>query len=175
MKRSPSRRRRALGWLAALVLTVLIGLALRTWVGQTVRVAGTSMEPTLRDGEIVWATKFDYLSRAPERGDVVLCTFPGREGSYIKRVVGLPGETVRIAAGLTYVNGQPLPEPYAAPATEDFEATLGGDEYLVLGDNRPVSYDSREEDIGSLASSAFLGRIRCVVWPLDRFGVGIRK
>ena len=173
-KRRPWRC--ALGWALALALTVLVALALRRWALLPVRVVGASMEPTLLSGECVLATRFDYLREAPERGDVVLCALPGREGQYIKRVIGLPGETVRIVSGQTYIDGQPLAEAYATPADADFEAALGADEYLVLGDNRPASYDSREEDIGSLASSDFLGRVRCVVWPPDRFGSdGLRK
>ena len=89
-------------------------------------------------------------------------------------MIGLPGETIEIAAGETLIDGVPLCESYAAAAAEDFPArTLGPDEYFVLGDNRAVSYDSREEDIGSLASGDFLGRVRCILWPLDRLFAGI--
>ena len=168
--------RAALGWAAALAMTLLVALALRRWAVLPVRVVGASMEPTLMSGECVLVTRFDYLGAAPERGDVVLCALPGRDGQYIKRVIGLPGETVRIVSGQTYIDGHPLAEDYATPADADFEAELGENEYLVLGDNRPASYDSREEDIGSLASSDFLGRVRCVIWPPDRLGGdGLRK
>ena len=171
-KSSKSRLRGLLGWLAAVLLALALGLALRTWGAQAVRVAGTSMEPTLRDGELVLATRFDYLNADPARGDVVLCRLPGRAGSYVKRVIGLPGETVQIRAGATYIDGVLLEEPYAAPADKDFATALGADEYLVMGDNRPDSYDSREEDIGSLASGDFLGRVRLIIWPPERFGTG---
>ena len=174
MKRA--RRRRAAGdWIAALALTLLLGLGLRAWVVQAVRVAGSSMEPALQSGDIVLVTKYDYLDAAPARGDIVLCAFPGRTDGYVKRVVGLPGETVRLIDGQTYIDGAPLDEPYAAPADKDYETTLGPDQYLVLGDNRPASYDSREADIGSLRSDAFLGRVRCVIWPPTRFGAGTEK
>ena len=174
---SRRRRRGWLGWLIALGLTCLLALGLRAFAAQTVLVAGVSMEPTLRSGDCVLVTRFDYRKSAPARGDVVLCRLPNRAGGYIKRVVGLPGETVRIVSGQTYVDGQLLEEPWATPADEDYEISLGEDQYLVLGDNRPVSYDSREEDIGSLASGDFLGRVRCVVWPLGRLGrsEGLRK
>lgn len=181
MKRAARRRRnrlrRALGWLAALLLAVALGLAVRAWGIQAVRVVGASMAPTLESGEIVLVTKFDYLFAPPSRGDVVLCALPGREGSYIKRVIGLPGETVQIAGDQTWIDGAPLAEPYAAAAAEDFAAALGPDEYLVLGDNRPDSYDSRKEEIGSLASADFRGRVRCVLWPLGRLfdGADLRK
>ena len=177
MKRfaSTGRKRRLralLGWAVALAATLLVALALRRWVAQPLRIAGTSMEPALHGGDVVLATKFDYLRAAPARGDIVLCRLPGRAGEYVKRVVGLPGETIAIADGQTYIDGRPLAEAYASPAAEDFETTLGADEYFVMGDNRPQSYDSREEDIGSLASGDFLGRVRCVIWPLSGIFAG---
>ena len=174
-----SRRRRArgrakswIGWAVALALTALLALAIRSRVALPVRVVGASMEPTLQSGDCVLVTRWDYLNAAPARGDVALCRFPDRAGSYIKRVIGLPGETIRLENGQTFVNGQLLEEPFATPADADFETTLGADQYLVLGDNRPASYDSREEDIGSLASGDFLGRVRLIIWPPERFGTG---
>lgn len=173
MRRRKRRLRSLIGWAAVIALALALGLAARTWLGCPVRVAGSSMEPTLRDGELVFVTKFDYLRSAPARGDVTLCSLPGRAGEYVKRVIGLPGETVRIVSGQVYIDGTPLEEPYAAPAEEDFARTLGEGEYLVMGDNRPASYDSREEDIGSLASGDFRGRVRCVLWPLERLFAGV--
>lgn len=161
-------------WAAAFAVVIVLAAAVRTFAVQTVRIAGTSMEGTLMSGDVVLVTKFDYLSDAPERGHVVLCNLPGRSEHYVKRVIGLPGETVEIAAGQVLINGVPLNEPYAAISEEDYPArTLGADEFFVLGDNRAVSYDSREEDIGSLASGDFLGRVRCILRPLDRLFRGV--
>ena len=162
-----------MGWLAVIALALGLGLAARSWLICPVRVVGTSMEPTLRDGELVLVTKFDYLRAKPARGDVVLCRLPGRAGEYVKRVIGLPGETVRIASGQVYIDGAPLEEPYAAPAERDYARAPGEDEYLVMGDNRPASYDSREDDVGSLNSGDFLGRARRVLWPRERFFAGV--
>lgn len=173
-RRRKSAARSLISWALAIALTFGLAFAVRTWLVQPVRIAGTSMEGTLMSGDVVLATKFDYLSDAPERGDVVLCRLPGREAEYVKRVIGLPGETIGIADGQVLIDGVPLSEPYAAAAAEDYPArTLGADEYFVLGDNRAVSYDSREEDIGSLASGDFLGRVRCILWPFDRLFAGI--
>ena len=169
-----NRLRSLLSWAIAIAVTLGVALAVRTWVVQPVRIAGTSMEKTLMSGDVVLATKFDYLSDVPERGHVVLCRLPGRSEQYVKRVIGLPGETVEIAAGQVLIDGIPLNEPYAALSGEDYPArTLGADEFFVLGDNRAVSYDSREEDIGSLASGDFLGRVRCILRPTDRLFRGV--
>jgi len=169
-----NRLKSLLSWALALAVTLGIALAVRTWGVQPVRIAGTSMEGTLMSGDLALVTKFDYLNDAPERGDVVLCRLPGREAEYVKRVIGLPGETIEIAGGQVLSNGAALHEPSAVAAGEDYPArTLSADDYFVLGDNRAVSYDSREEDIGSLASGDFLGRVRCILWPLDRLFAGI--
>ena len=161
--------KRVLRVLAALLLVALICLLLRTYVFHTARVEGSSMENTLCGGDIVLITRFDYLfGRTPERGDIVECRFPDRSGVYIKRVVGLPGDEVVYRDGRGYINGELISEPYATGPFEDYTARLGEDEYLVLGDNRGVSYDSRAEEIGFLSADCFLGRVRCVLWPFRR-------
>lgn len=155
----------------ALVAAVAIGLCLRQWVIAAVRVAGTSMQDTLRGGDVALVTRFDYAhGRAPERGDVVVCRFPDRGGTYIKRVVGLPGETVTFTSGALCVNGEAVDEPYVSSPTDDFRAELGENEYLVLGDNRAESYDSRMPDMGPVGAEAFIGRVRCVIWPPAHIG-----
>ena len=85
-------------------------------------------------------------------------------------MVGLPGEVIRFTAGTLTVNGQPVEEPYVSTPTEDYELRLGEGEYLVLGDNRAESYDSRMADMGPLGADAFLGRVRCILWPPGRIG-----
>lgn len=127
------------------------------------------MADSLRGGEIAFVTRFDYLfGRAPKRGDVVECSFPGRGGVYVKRVIGLPGERVEIRDGRTWIDGEPLSEPYATGPSEDYSAALGPDEYLVLGDNRAESYDSRAPEMGFIRGENMLGRVRFVLWPLRK-------
>ena len=146
-------------------------LCMHLFVFHTVRVEGTSMVDTLRSGDIVLVTRFDYRgSRQPERGDVVECSFPGRSGTYIKRVIGLPGDRVEIIDSRTYVNGIPLSEPYATGPSEDYTAVLGEDQYLVLGDNRGVSIDSRSNAIGTVSEEQLIGNAVFRVWPLSSFG-----
>ena len=150
---------------------VALGLCLRRWVVGTVRVAGASMRQTLMADDVALITRFDYRpDRKPRRGDVVQCTFPGRSDTYIKRVIGLPGEAIRFSGGALTVNGVPVEEPYVSTPTEDYEIRLGEGEYLVLGDNRAESYDSRMPDMGPVSADAFLGRVRCILWPPGRLG-----
>ena len=158
--------------LAILLAVVLaVGLGLKRWVAGTVRVAGTSMQDTLRAADVALVTRFDYSrGQGPRRGVVVQCLFPGRSDTYIKRVVGLPGESIRFADGVLTVDGQPFEEPYVSTPTEDYAVVLGDGEYLVLGDNRANSYDGRMADMGLIARDAFLGRVRWVIWPPAHIG-----
>lgn len=176
MRKRPVRRRkrtsrlnrrfpwRGCAWIVAFALVCVL---LRLFVFHLVRVEGSSMLDTLSGGDIVLATRFDYrFGGTPRRGDIVECRLPERVDAYIKRVVGLPGEMVEIVGGKTYIDGAPLDEPYVFSAQEDYRILLGEDEYLVLGDNRAESYDSRAEDIGPIGAEDLLGRVRLRIWPL---------
>ena len=144
----------------------IVCLCIHLFVFHTVRVEGTSMVDTLRSGDIVLVTRFDYRgNRPPQRGTIVECSFPNRNGTYIKRVIGLPGDRIEIINSRTYVNGEAFSEPYATGPSEDYSTQLGTDEYLVLGDNRAQSYDSRAEDMGFISNDNLLGRVRLVLWP----------
>lgn len=124
------------------------------------------MEATLKSGEAVFVTKFDYLfSAIPERGDIVECRFEGRDGVYIKRIVGLPGETIEIEGGRLYIDGVALSEPYVSSPNADYNIRLAEDQYLALGDNRAESYDSRSEDMGFLSKDDIIGKVRFVIYP----------
>ena len=158
--------------LAALILLVAfgMGLVLRRYVIGTVRVSGVSMQDTLKSGDLALVTRLKYAYGGPERGDVVECRFPGRDDTYIKRIIGLPGDEVAFAGGRLTVNGSPVEEPYLSTPTEDYAITLGADEYLALGDNRADSYDSRMADMGPIGRADILGRVRWILLPLNRFG-----
>ncbi len=152
-----------------LALFALFCLAIEHYIVHAVQVNGSSMVDTLRDGDIVLVTRLDYrLGKKPSRGEIVECSFPGRSGTYIKRVIGLPGEQVEIRDSRLYIDGVVLSEPYATGSSEDYQVQLGVDEYLVLGDNRSESYDSRASDMGLLHSENFLGRVRMILWPLRK-------
>ena len=155
---------RSVIWIAVFALICVL---LRLFVFHLVRIQGSSMEDTLCSGEIALVTSFDYRFGAkPARGDVVECRFPGRVDTYVKRVIGLPGETVEIRDGRTYIDGAAVSEPYVFSIAEDYSVSLGENEYLVLGDNRCESYDSRAADMGPIGKEDILGRVRLCVWPL---------
>ena len=160
--------------LIVLVATFLVV----TYVGQRTKVIGSSMSPTLTDGDNLIVDKISYRFHDPERFDIVV--FPvvrdGKEEYYIKRVIGLPGETVQIIDGYVYINGEKLDENYGAEVMNDAgraaePITLGDDEYFVLGDNRNRSDDSRYENVENLKREKIVGRAWVRIWPLDRICV----
>lgn len=157
--------------LLALCLAVIAALLLRRYVLCLTRIQGRSMMPTLKSGQWAFVTRFDYRLGRPKRGDIVICFFPGRmmkrfpflRQMMVKRVVGLPGETISFAEGTVLIDGQPLAEPYLDPLrTRRHQTrgpvTLGDDEYFVLGDNRDGSHDSRS--VGPLHRRMIVGQVR---------------
>ena len=162
---------RALGVVLLFVLFAAAGLCARTWGFGLARISGTSMNNTLRDGDVVLVTRFDYRDgRHPAFGDVAECRFPGREDTYVKRVMGLPGDDIAFSQGFLTRNGEGVTEPYVSSVTDDYHIRLAEDQYLLLGDNRAESYDSRMTEIGPIGRDAFVGKVRCIVWPLSRAG-----
>ena len=161
------RLRRALAVVLALAVAAGAGLLLRRFAFGTLRVAGASMRDTLQGGDLALVTRF---GGEPRRGDVVECRFDGRGDTYVKRIVGLPGEAIAFVGGQLTVDGAPVAEPYVSSPTGDYAVALGADEYLALGDNRAQSYDSRMDDMGPVHAEDILGRVRWILLPLDRFG-----
>lgn len=156
-------------WLTALAVVIILGFAVRTFVIVPVTISGQSMADTYNDGDVVLVTRFDYMFGKPERGDVVLCEVDGRDGMYVKRVVGLPGDYVEITNGMLTINGEALHETYVTyPSSETMSVQLNQDQYMVLGDNRADSYDSREPEIGMLSGDDFAGKVRMCIWPLGK-------
>ncbi len=163
--------KRLLALVLCVILFIGIGLTVRTWGVSLVRISGKSMNDTLMTGDVVLVTRFDYVGTAnPDRMDVVQCRFDGRRDTYVKRVIGLPGERIVYEDSMLEVNGQPVSEPYVNGNTDDFYVQLGGNEYFVMGDNRSESHDSRAADMGPIGGEDFLGRVRWILWPIDRFG-----
>lgn len=167
--------KRTISWCAWILGALVVGFLVREHVLGTSRVIGSSMEPTLYSLDVVLISKFDYWLSGPERGDVTLCKLPGREQTYLKRVSAIPGDSYAIRDGVAYLNGQMMDEMYAVGTEfcDDYEITLGEGEYIVLGDNRRESYDSRASDVGVLSREDFIGRARFRVWPIEKFFRGI--
>jgi signal peptidase I len=152
------------------LLTLMIFLVLNTTTGRF-QVRGSSMEPTLHDGQYLIISKLIYWMRSPERGDVIVFEPPGNpDEDYIKRVIGLPGEQVEIRDGIVSINGAPLKEPYIeSPAFYSGTWNLGAGEYFVLGDNRRNSSDSHSW--GVLPHDNVVGKAWLCYWPPEEWGM----
>lgn len=169
----------AVDWLIELFVSLMLALFLRLAVVNLARIRGSSMLPTLRNGEWALVWRLGYRFHPPKRQDVVICHYPGRRmkhckripQAFVKRVIGLPGDTIEFAEGRVHVSGVPLDEPYLAPENCRFlrdrpAFTLGADEYFVMGDNRDHSNDSRS--VGCIRRRAIRGRVVCTLWPVVR-------
>ena len=168
------------GTLLYLLVIVLLTWVIVTFVGQRTKVDGHSMEPTLSDGDNLIVDKLSYRFRDPERYDIILFPGPeefGQHPYYIKRIIGMPGETVQIKDGKVYINDKELKSDVYGitdyidyPGIAEEPITLGDDEYFCLGDNRPVSQDSRYEEVGPVKRSIIVGKVWIRIWPLNKFG-----
>ncbi|MGE5570414.1 MAG: signal peptidase I [Rhodospirillales bacterium] len=176
---SPRRRssvfRTAFGWARDLMLSVVIAFIVIIFIYQPVKVEGTSMMPSLVDQERIFVNKFIYRLGIDEikRGDTIVFWFPfDQSKSYIKRVIGIPGDTVAIDRGTVILNGKPLREDYVPEEYRDNfsmpEQRVRANEYFVLGDRRNSSNDSRTW--GLVPRECIYGKAVFVYWPLTRIG-----
>ena len=193
-----------LSWVLTILVAVIAALVIRSFVFEPVRVDGSSMDDTLANGEIMFVSKFDYSSTwlclpwqsntekekspkitfggNPQRFDVVICRYPGRgDTNFVKRVVGLPGDTIELKEGYLYVNGEKYDEPYindeyrSGPLNSNRTyyvpkkgdtingETIEQDMYFVMGDHRNNSNDSRS--VGPIYRDMIIGHVRQVVYP----------
>jgi signal peptidase I len=136
-----------------------------------IRVEGSSMEPSLHDGEFVVINRLAYRWANPDRGEIIVFNFPlDPERRFIKRIIGLPGDTVSVHQGIVFVNDIPLEEPYIyAPPEYDGEWIIEEGHYFVLGDNRNNSSDS--QNWGSLGAEEIIGKAVIVYWPITDLGI----
>jgi signal peptidase I len=168
----------ALSWVRDLAFSVLIAVVLIVFIYQPVKVEGTSMTPTLQNDERIFINKFTYRFGLASiaQGDTVVFWYPqDPTKSYIKRVIGVPGDRIRVDGGQVYVNGRLLEEDYVPPINRDNvswkdgeEQTVPNDNYFVLGDHRNSSSDSRTW--GYVPRDKIYGRAVFVYWPLDKMG-----
>ncbi len=149
-----------------------------TYVIQRTIVDGPSMENTLHNGEQLLVEKLSYRFEKLNRFDIIVFYPYGRDAGeyYVKRIIGLPGETIQIIGSDIYINGEVLEEDYGRePITKAGMAadpiTLGEDEYFVMGDNREVSLDSRYEEVGLVSKENIGGRAVLRIWPFNKFGL----
>ena len=177
MEQERSIIRELLGWIVYILIIVGLTYLIVTFVGQRTRVSGSSMETTLSDGDNLIVDKISFRFRDPKRYEIIVFPYQFEDNTfYIKRIIGLPGETVQVKDGKVYINGQQLDEHYGneemlEPGIAREPVTLGEDEYFVLGDNRNHSADSRQENVGVLHRKDLLGRAWIRIWPFSNFGV----
>jgi signal peptidase I len=168
--------------LETLVITALIFFAVNSVTGRF-RIYGASMDNTFRNGQYIIVNRLAYKLGRPERGDVVVFVPPGHpessfwerllgvpgETDFIKRIIGEPGDKVRIEGSRVFINGKPLDEPYIREPMNPAQVqdwTLGPGEYFALGDNRNFSKDSRDSSVGPIEGSRIVGKVLIVYWPL---------
>ena len=197
MKKEPKKKttaREILEWVLTVVAAVMIALPIRAFAFELVRVDGISMDSTLVNGEIMFVSKYDYASTwlsmpwqneqakeeaarittggDPQRFDVVICRYPGRgDTNFVKRVVGLPGDTVELKDGYLYINNEKVDEPYIQ---DEYRKgwlntygpyTVPEGHFFVMGDHRNDSNDSRSQ--GALPRSMIVGHVRSVLYPFS--------
>jgi signal peptidase I len=160
-------------WIRDLIISLAISAFIIVFLYQPVKVEGTSMMPSLEDQERIFVNKFVYRLEPIERGDIVVFRYPRDPSkSYIKRVIGVAGDHIRIDSGQVYVNGQPLDEDYVPPVYADTrsypDTVVPPDSYFVLGDHRSMSNDSR--DFGPVNQSYIYGKAVFGYWPMDKLG-----
>lgn len=150
----------------------MAALVIRAFFVEPIRVDGDSMMPTLIDGEHMVVEKLSYWTRGPARGEIVICFYPGYTESCVKRVIGLPGDTVVVRNGRIYVNGEALDESsyWTGDIIGEMEpVTVGEKEVFVVGDNRNSSKDSRTASVGCIPYNKIVGRVTAVIWPISEF------
>ena len=188
--RLPSPWRTVVDWLVTIAVAVAAVLAIKAWVVNPYRIPSSSMEPTLhcaepgdgcaaRFSDRVLANRFIYHFKEPERGDIVVFETPpeartrcGAGGTFVKRLIGLPGERIAEREGAVYVNGRRLAERYLDGRRDDMtfpERRIPDDHYFVMGDNRGQSCDSRVW--GAVPRDNIIGEVFAVYWPPQRIGI----
>jgi signal peptidase I len=191
--RLPHPWRVAIDWVVTIVGAIAIVLAVKAWVVNPYRIPSSSMEPTLhcarpgndclaRFSDRVLANRFLYHFQEPERGDLIVFRTPpqavarcGAGGTFVKRLIALPGEKWRMEQGVVYVNGKRLREPYLKPSRRGTdtqpEQRVPPDHYVMMGDNRTMSCDSRAW--GPVSRENLIGEVFAVYWPPNRISVAV--
>ena len=165
------------GWTVKLGLVCLFAFVYVWFFGQKVSTVGASMNPVLSNGDAVLVNRIVYNAMRPRRGDVVVFKPGGNKNShyYIKRIIGLPGETVEIIENGIFIDGERIEEEYETSEISDVgiaaeKIELGENEYFVLGDDRENSVDSRSEDVGNVERKDIYGKAWFVVSPIKHIG-----
>ena len=177
-KKTSKKRGAVILWAVEIVVVILLAYVLAVFLGQSRTNIGQSMDVTISGGDKVLLNTLNYDLSDPKRGDVVAFKPGGSKSShsYIKRVIGLPGETIQIKDGMIYINDELYLEQrdypvINSPGMASEPITLGADEYFVLGDNRNHSSDSRVASVGVLTRDMLIGRAWVRIYPFNKIGV----
>lgn len=157
-----------LEWALTIIIPVVAALLIHQYLFTFARVDGTSMLDTLHENNIMGVSRLHYRLNEPQRGEIITCNYPGEGNTlFVKRIIGLPGETIEIREGTVYIDGEPIAEDYLTRRDDQSmdPVTLGDDEIFVMGDNRPVSRDSRA--VGPLTLDEIYGRVLFVAFPFN--------
>lgn len=160
---------------AGYLLIIVAVFVIRIFIFDPVKVDGPSMDNTLTNGDIVIINKIGYKKGEIKRYDIVVAEYDHKR--IIKRVIGLPNEVIEVKENKVYADGKELDNSFASAKTDDFEMSdiglvkIPGDSYLLMGDHRDVSYDSRYEDVGTFKKEKIVGKAVFRVWPLNKIGI----
>lgn len=167
-------------WAVAIIIAIVVIAVIRMFLFVSFSVDGLSMDPTLKDGDRVVVNKFIYDLGEVEQDDVIVFE-SNQDSAYVKRVIGVPGDTVEMVDKTVYLNGEPLQEGYVTHQGESYMdnftlsdfgvegGTIPEGHYLVLGDNRPISRDSR--DFGLITEDSIIGEVQLRFWPLNEIAI----
>ena len=165
-------------WIFKIAIVCSLAFVFVWYFGQKVSTVGDSMKPILYNGDVVLVNRIIYNASRPKRGDIIVFKPKGNENThyYIKRIVGLPGETVEIIENRIYIDGEKLKENYKTTDIDnvgivDEKIKLAGDEYFVLGDDRENSEDSRNADVGNVKREYIYGKAWLTISPKKHFGL----
>ena len=164
-------------WIVEIIAVLVLGVFLAVGFGKTTVMQEGSMDPTLNAGDTLLINRTAYRFSSPKRGDIIVFKLSDdqKASTHIKRIVGLPGETIQIKEGQILIDGEIYQEKQGFPMIQnagmaDRKITLKKDEYFVLGDNRNNSEDSRFVDMGNIKEKNIIGKLWFVISPKDRFG-----
>ena len=170
-----SVKKELLSWITVIVIAVAVALLFNCFVIINSVVPSSSMESTIKTGSRMFGFRLAYLFNEPERGDIIIFRYPDNEKqTFVKRVIGCPGDTVEVKAGVTYVNGEALDEPYLnePPIEDDFGPYMvPEDSYFVMGDNRNHSNDARYWKTTYVSKDKILAKAVLCYWPFSDFGI----
>lgn len=171
----PEEKKESTAWeiIKVIIISLLIVIPIRTWIAQPFIVEGASMEPNFHNGEYLIIDELSYAFGVPKRGEVIIFRYPLQPSEFfIKRIIGLPGETVEIKDNEIFINSVLVPEQYLPKNLQtgpDKTVQLEDNQYFVMGDNRTASSDSRVW--GPLPKKNITGRVFLRLWPLNKIGI----